>query len=56
MKKEKRHVLYLYIESDGTEDTMYLIDLDEPLFDTGYVEPSEEEFQNLVGNIHIAPS
>ena len=48
-------VLYLYIESDENEDTMYLIDPDEPLYNTGYVEPSEEEFQDLVGNIHIEP-
>ena len=48
-------VLYLYVESDKTEDTMYLVDPDEPLYYMGLVEPSEAEFQNLVGDIHIDP-
>ena len=48
-------VLYLYVESDKTEDTMYLIDPDEPMYYMGLVEPSEAEFQNLIGDIHIDP-
>ena len=48
-------VMYLYVESDAEEDTLYLIDPDETLYYTGKTEESESEFSHLVGDIHIDP-
>ena len=53
--KEHMDVKYLYVESDATEETLFLIDPDEDLFNLGSTELSSPEYAGLVGNIHIDP-
>ena len=53
--RDNMGILYIYVESDQTADTMYLIDPDEPMYYLGKEEPSESEFAELVGDIHIDP-
>ena len=53
--KEHMDVKYLYVESDATEETLFLIDPDEDLFNLGSTELSSPEYSGLVGNIHIDP-